>query len=68
MNQHVAVQACSGIGLRPRALAPKRVGAIDGGHIAIRQIGTAVDPRTMVAGMACLTQERHPCLKQRSIS
>ena len=68
MNQHVAVQACAGIGLCPRAPAAKRQDTIDGGHIAIRQVGTAVDPGTVVAGMALLAQEWHTYLEQRSIS
>ena len=67
MNQHVAVQTGTRVRLRARTLIRYRVDSIDGRHSAIWQVGTTVNPRTVVTGMAFLTQERHPCLQQRRI-
>ena len=65
VNQDVAVQTGTSAHLGTRGGRSRLLGAVDGGKVAGRQIGAAVDLSAVVAAMTLLAQVRRARLQQR---
>src|SRR5690349_9903927 len=67
VDHHVAVEACTGVGLGARALVGERLQVVERRGVAVGQVRPAVHGLRVVAAMAFLAQPRHARLEQRRV-